>query len=559
MEIKRLFDFLPYQKENCPLENAFGYRKDGQWHYYSTDEMIAKVHSAAQGLIELGVQPGDKIALVAYVNRPEWVVMDQASLQVGAITVPVYPTISPAEYQYIFNEAEVKYCFCGKDDLVAKVSQAQKQLPNLKGIYAFDKTPDAPYWETMFADGHEEELEKRKANVKYEDLATIIYTSGTTGNPKGVMLSHKNIISNFQSVQTVFPVGRGDRVLSFLPLCHIFERTAYYTYIYNGLSISFTGTDNLGGDDGDLKSVRPHFFTTVPRLLEKVYEKLYNRGLELSGVKKSLFFWALSLTDDFNYQKKYTGLAAIKRSIADRLIYSKWREALGGEVKGILTGAAACPSMIIRVFSAGGIPVREAYGLTESSPGLTINEFNNERALIGSTGPALPGVELAIDDSDGNYAPGEGEILATGDNIMMGYYKKPEVTDEVIIHRDGKRWLRTGDIGKLVKGPDGSDFLFITDRKKELLKTSGGKYVAPAPIENKLKENFLIEQAMVIGEKQKFVSALIVPATEALQNWCQENQVDWTTRSEVIQHPKVVAQYQHIIDEADQKICAGRR
>ncbi|MCB0643192.1 MAG: AMP-binding protein, partial [Phaeodactylibacter sp.] len=394
------------------------------WKYFSTEEAMELVQKAANGLIELGVQPGDKIALVAYQNRPEWVFMDQAALRVGAITVPVYPTISPAEYQYIFNEAEVVYCFCGKDDLVAKVQTAQKSLPNLKAIYAFDESDQAPHWTSIFAEGHDETIEKRKAAIQYEDLATIIYTSGTTGNPKGVMLSHKNIISNLYSVGKVFPVSTGERVLSFLPLCHIFERTAYYTYTYFGVNISFAGTDNLGGDDGDLAAVKPHFFTTVPRLLEKVYERIYNKGLELSPAKKRLFFWALSLTDGYEYQNTYSGWAAFKRRIADTLIFSKWRDALGGEIKGILTGAAPCPAKIIRVFSAAGIAVREAYGLTEASPGITFNHFDTGSALIGSTGPALDGVEVRIDDTEGDYRDGEGEILAAGDNIMMGYYKK---------------------------------------------------------------------------------------------------------------------------------------
>ena len=550
MNITRLFESLTYQHENYPQEKAFGYRQADGWKYFSTQEAVDLVDKAANGLIELGVQPGEKIALIAYQNRPEWVFMDQAALRVGAITVPVYPTISPAEYEYIFNEAEVSYCFCGKDDLVAKVKTAQKNLPKLKAIYAFDDNDEAPNWTSMFSSGHDEEIQKRMDNVKIEDLATIIYTSGTTGNPKGVMLSHKNIISNMESVSKVFPVSTGERVLSFLPLCHIFERTAYYTYTYFGVNVSFAGTDNLGGEEGDLAAVKPHFFTTVPRLLEKVYERIYNKGLALSGVKKSLFFWALSLTDDYEYQKQYTGFAKIKRNIANKLIFSKWRDGLGGSIKGILTGAAPCPAKIIRVFSAAGISVREAYGLTEASPGITFNHFNNTVALIGSTGPALEGVEVRI-DMDGDYRPDEGEILAAGDNIMMGYYKKPEETAKVIHEEGGKRWLRTGDVGKLVKGPGGHDYLFITDRKKELLKTSGGKYVAPAPIESRLKENFLIEQAMVIGDKQKFVSALLIPAVEALKDWCNNNGVEWTSRSEVIKNPKVRAAYQAAIDEVN--------
>jgi len=310
--------------------------------------------------------------------------------------------------------------------------------------------------------------------------------------------------------------------------------------------VHFTGTDNLGGDEGDIKDVKPIFFTTVPRLLEKVYEKIYNKGLELTGVKKKLFFWALSLTDDYEYDDDTSGF---KWKIADKLIFSKWREALGGNVKGILTGAAACPVKMAKVFSAAGVPIREGYGLTETAPGLTINKYSKNGAMLGTVGPTLDNVTIKIDPSDGNYKEGEGEILAKGSNIMMGYYKKPDKTAEVFKEIDGEKWFCTGDVGKLVTGPGGNTFLKITDRKKELLKTSGGKYVAPAPIENKFKEDFLIEQMMVVGEKQKFVSALIVPAKEALKDWCSENGVEWTSLNEVLENDKVKAHYQTVINE----------
>ena len=312
------------------------------------------------------------------------------------------------------------------------------------------------------------------------------------------------------------PIDSGDKVLSFLPLCHVFERSASYAYQFRAVTINYTGTDNLGGEKGDLQTLKPHYFNTVPRLLEKVYEKIYNKGLSLTGTKKKLFFWALSLTDDYAYDKKYGGLAAIKRNIADKLIFSKWREALGGNIKGILTGAAPCPISMARIFSAAGIPIREGYGLTETSPGLTVNGYKKGMAMLGTVGPALENVDLYIDTSDGDYKEGEGEILAAGPNVMMGYYNQKQKTEEVFKEIDGKRWFRTGDIGKFIKSGD-NQFLKITDRKKELLKTSGGKYVAPAPIENALKEDFLIEQVMVVGDKRKFVSAIIIPSKEALQ------------------------------------------
>lgn len=547
MEPKRLFDFIDYQLANHPQQQAYGGKKDGNWFFWSTEETKTKAERAAGGLLALGVQPGDKIATVVYKNRPEWVVTDLAIQYVGAINVPVYPTISPSDYEYIFNDSQVKYCFAGAGDLYDKVSQAQEKVPSLLKVFTYDRQAGRPFWEDIFTDQGLEEIEARKANTQPEDLATIIYTSGTTGHPKGVMLSHHNIVSNVLAVHSIMPMGSGDTVLSFLPLCHIFERTALYAYTYMPVRVVFTGTDNLGGDEGDLKAIRPHFFTTVPRLLEKVYEKIYNKGLELTGIKQKLFFWALSLTEDYEFDKEYRGLARMRRNIADKLIFSKWREALGGNVKGILTGAAACPEKILRTFSAAGIPVREGYGLTETSPGLAIGQFNKRFAKLGTIGPALPGIELIIDASDGNYREGEGEILAKGPNIMMGYYNKPEATAAVMKTIGGEQWFCTGDIGKLVKMPNGAQFLKITDRKKELLKTSGGKYVAPAPIESKLKEDFMIEQVMVIGEQQKFVSALIIPAEEALRDWCKNNGVEWNSLNGVVGNPKVKTRYQEII------------
>lgn len=548
MQPSRLFDFIYYQHKNHPLEKAFGGKKNGEWQYYSTEEVIDLANKVSRGLIQLGVQPGDKIGLIAYKNRPEWVIMDIGIQQIGAINVPVYPTISPGEYEYIFNDAGISYCFVGKDDLYDKVEKAKPNIPTLKNTYTLDQQEGRPYWEDIFSENGQAEVESRMAAIKPEELATIIYTSGTTGNPKGVMLSHNNIVSNVWAVRELLPIGSGEKALSFLPLCHIFERTATYAYTCNNISVTFTGTDNLGGEQGDLVTVQPHFFTTVPRLLEKVYEKIYNKGLDLTGVAKKLFFWALSLTDDFEYDKKYTGLAAIQRSIADKLIFSKWRAALGGNVKGILTGAAPCPVKMAKVFSAAGIPIREGYGLTETSPGLTFNRYEPKGAMLGTVGPTVKDVVIRIDTEGGDYRPGEGEILAKGPNIMMGYYNKPEATAAVMKEIDGETWFCTGDVGKFVDGPNGVPFLKITDRKKELLKTSGGKYVAPAPIENKFKEDFLIEQMMVVGDKYKFVSALIIPAEEALRDWCDDNDISWTSKGEVICHPKVLEKYQSIID-----------
>ncbi len=546
MELTRLFDFIYDQNERQPQNKSMGYRPEGEWIYFSTQEVIDLGNQVSTGLLKLGVKPGDKIAVAIYKNRPEWAIVDLGIQQIGAINVPVYPTISAADYEYIFNDAEVKYCFVGSGDLYIKTEIAQKKVPSLKQIFTFDKQPGKPYWKEMFGDIDHDKVAKLREKVKPDELATIIYTSGTTGNPKGVMLSHNNIVHVVLETSEVLPVEKpGEKVLSFLPLCHIFERAVLYGYIYNGVSIHFVGVDNLGGEDGDLRSVKPVFFTTVPRLLEKVYEAIYNKGLALSGVKKKLFFWALSLTNDYEYDQKQDSL---KWKIADKLIFSKWREGVGGNVRGIVSGAAACPRKIAQVFSAAGIPVREGYGLTETSPVLTVGRFVENGSLLGTVGYSIDKVDLLIDDSDGTYARDEGEILAKGPNIMMGYYNKPDETAKVMKEIDGETWFCTGDIGKLVDGPGGKKYLKITDRKKQLLKTSGGKYVAPAPIENKLKENFLVEQIMVIGEKRKFVSALIVPSVNALQDWCSKNNVTWTTLEDAVKNPEVLRAYQEIID-----------
>ena len=550
----RLFDYIYYQKEHYPLEKSLIYRNAGKEVVaYSTDQVIALANKVSRGLLKLGLQPGDKIASVIVKNRPEWVVLDLGMMQIGITHVPVYPTISPTDYEYIFNDAEVKLCFVGDDtegSVYKKVAKAKEATPSLSKIYTFDKTPRLAFWEEIFenTEGSQAEVERIKATVRPDDMASLIYTSGTTGQPKGVMLSHDNIVSNIQGVRPLLPVKPGDKGLSFLPLNHIFERVCSCAYIFMGVQVTFTGVDNLGGEEGDLKAVKPHFFTTVPRLLEKVYEKIYNKGLELTGAKRAIFFWALGLTNDFEYDKEYSGWKKIQLKIADKLVFSKWREALGGEIRGIVVGASPCPVKIARMFSAAGIPVREGYGMTETSPGISISRFAKGESKLGTVGPALLGVEIMIDTSDGNYAAGEGEILSNGRGVMLGYYNKPEETAKVIKYMDGGRWMCTGDIGKF-EDFEGQKLLKITDRKKELFKTSGGKYVAPAPIENKFKENFLIEQIMVVGDSQKFVAALIVPAIEGLKDWCQHNGVTWTNLSEIIGNQQVIKKYEEVISK----------
>lgn len=549
---KRLFDYLYQQQQNSPLEKAFGQKIKDEWRYLSTNDMVRLVNQTSVGLLQLGLRPGDKVATVVYQTTPEWVALDFALLQIGVINVPMYPTISFREYEYILNESEAKYCFVGEGDLLDKVLTAKEKTPGLQEVFSFHPMADVRCWTELHAPENADlaEVERIKNSIQPDDLATIIYTSGTTGSPKGVMLTHRNIAFNVEEVGRLVPVVSGDRVLSFLPVSHVYERVAVYLFTAAGTSVSFTGTDNLGGETGDFQAIKPHFFTCVPRLLEKVYDRIYNKGLELSGPKRWLFFWALNLAEDWEFDKKYTGLKALQWKIADRLIFSKWRAGLGGCVKGLSTGASACPLRVLRTFNAAGIPVREVYGLSEVAPGLSINGFGPGEAMLGTVGSAIHGVELHVEEGP-DFRPGEGEILAKSPGLMLGYYKKPEQTAEMIRVIKGERWLATGDVGMFVEGPNGKKFLKITDRKKELLKTSGGKYVAPTPIESMLKEHHLVEQAMVVGENMKFVSALIVPSVEGLQDWCKKHDVPWTTLPEMIQNPKVLHRYEMLLERVN--------
>ncbi len=547
MEIKRIFDFIQYQLENYPQAQSFGHRHNGQDIYYSTQEMISTAQKVSCGLLQMGVKKGDKIALVSYKNRPEWTILDLATQFIGAVSIPMYPTISPREYEYILNDSGSIFCFVGEGDLWDKVKKAQANVPSLREIYTFDPAEGQKCWTDFFNSNFAvENLKIISDSILPSDTATIIYTSGTTGNPKGVMLSHENVVSNVLAVRHCFPLYAAEKALSFLPLCHVFERVVSHAYAYIGVNVVYTGTDNLAGDTGDLKRVKPHFFTTVPRLLEKVYEKIYNKGLALTGPKRALFFWALKMTDSYEYDKKFGPLDSIKWKIADTLIFSKWREALGGNLKGIIIGAAPCPLKIARTFSASGIAIREGYGLTEASPGISFNRFDVGKAKLGTVGPSIDNVEVRIDESDGNYRDGEGEIIMTGPNVMQGYYNKPDETNAMVKVIDGKRWLYTGDVGTIII-ENGVSFLKITDRKKELFKTSGGKYVAPAPIESRLKEHYLIEQVMLVGDNQKFVTALIIPAAEPLKDWCKGHGVPWTNQADALAHETVVAKYNAVV------------
>lgn len=545
----RIFDFMAYQRSRYPLEHAFGYTTENGVVWWSTDQLMRDAEQLSAGLLAQGLTRGDRVVIVDYINRPEWVIADLACQLAGFVSVPVYPTISSREYRYIFRDAGAKAAFVGGKDLYEKVSEAARDTEGMSLLISLDQRPEIPFWQDLRKEDTTA-LQSITPTIKPDDLVTIIYTSGTTGFPKGVMLSHNNVVFNVLTILPLIPVEAGMRSLSFLPLCHIFERAVSFAYMYAGVSTLFSAPDRLGGEDGDLKSFRPHFFTTVPRLLEKVYERIYNKGLGLSGVKRALFFWALRQAADYEYDKVYTGWPLVKKWVADKLVFRKWRQALGGELRGIITGAAPCPVSIARVFSYAGIPVREGYGLTEAAPGIAFSHFAPGKSRIGCVGLPIEGIEVRIEVEEDQYGPGEGEILVKGPNVMMGYYNKPEENARVFREINGERWLCTGDVGCWEQRGD-LRFLKITDRKKELMKTSGGKYVAPAPIESRLKESFLVDQAMVLGEGKKYVAALIVPAWEALMDWCRYKGIPAGGREQLLADERVVDKYHRIVESVN--------
>ena len=509
IEAKRLFDIPHFQLKNFPNKNMFVTKTDGIWKGVSTEEFLDQAMLFSKGLLALGVQPGENVALVS-ATRYEWNVMDIAIQQVGAIVVPLYPNISENEYRYIMNDAQIRICVLANEELCQKITNIKNQVPSLQHLFSFENVNNCNSWTEIAVKGSdqkEEEVLARMEAVKNEDLATIIYTSGTTGNPKGVMLSHNNILSNVDACQVSIPADQNSKVLSFLPVCHIYERMLHYLYMYIGCSIHFAESMETIGDN--IREVKPDVFTAVPRLIEKVYDKIMAKGDELTGIKRALFFWAVRVGEDYDVIGK--GLwYKIKLFIARKLIFSKWKEALGGNVRAIASGSAALQPRLARVFLAAGIPILEGYGLTETSPVVSVNCFK-KGIRIGSVGPVIENVEVKIAE--------DGEILVKGPNVMLGYYNKPEATAEVI---DAEGWFHTGDIGVFQEGR----FLKITDRKKEIFKTSGGKYIVPQAMENKFKESRFIEQIMVIGEGEKFPSAFIVPSFSFVREWAERKNID---------------------------------
>ncbi|MBX9850761.1 MAG: long-chain fatty acid--CoA ligase [Cytophagaceae bacterium] len=534
MEVTRVFDLLPYQLEKFPQPDAIVNKVNGQWVKYSTQDLIKAANDISLGLIKLGIKKDDKIAIISS-NRPEWNFVDYGVQQLGAVSVPMYPTITEEDYRFIFQDAGVKIVFVSNEELYQKVTRATQGISSIQAIYTFDKVNNAKHWTEVKKSGeagNAKDIEPCKAAVKGEDLLTLIYTSGTTGNPKGVMLTHNNIISNFKACAPLMPVDHRHRALSFLPLCHVYERMLNYLYAFCGVSIYYAESLETIGDN--LKEVHPHIFVSVPRLLEKVYDKIYAKGAALTRIKKMLFFWALELGLRYDLQKDFGWWYNFQLKFANKIIFKKWREALGGEVLAVVSGGAALQARLARVFWSANIPIMEGYGLTETSPVIAVNRVNKEENRIGTVGPLISGVEVKI--------AADGEILTKGPHIMKGYYNKPELTAEAI-DKDG--WFHTGDIGEFVEGK----YLKITDRKKEMFKTSGGKYIAPQPMENKFKESRYIEQVMIIGDGQKFPGALIVPCFADVKSWCAIKNIPYTTDEEMIKNPQVLEKFQREVDE----------
>ncbi|GAB3534381.1 long-chain fatty acid--CoA ligase [Pontibacter brevis] len=541
MNITRTLDLLPYQLQHFPQPDCLAAKVNGTWQKYSTQDVQDYANKVSLGLLKMGIGKGDKVAIISF-NRPEWVLVDFGIQQIGAISVPLYPTITTEDYRYILNDADVKAIFVADNTLYNRVTAATEGMEGIKEIYTFDNVQGARQWTEVVEMGtgsDVQQLEPLKAAVQPEDILTIIYTSGTTGNPKGVMLTHSNLVSNVLGVMPIVPVNHTHRALSFLPLCHVFERMLLYLYFRIGISIYYAESIERVADN--LKEVKPHIFTTVPRLLEKVYDRIVATGMELTGVKRKLFFWALELGLKYDTQKDNGWFYNQQLALANKLIFSKWREALGGNVIAIVSGGAALQPRLARVFWAANMRIMEGYGLTETSPVIAVNRFEPENNMIGTVGMTIDGVEVKIAEEDG-------EVLTRGPHVMKGYYKKPELTDEVI-DKDG--WFHTGDIGTLVEGK----YLKITDRKKEIFKTSGGKYVAPQPIENKLKESVVIEQAMVVGAGQKYAAALIVPSFLGLQDWCSHKGIQYTSDAEMVSHPEVLEKYRREVAKTNESLA----
>lgn len=528
MEVTRLIDLLPHYLEKYPDQDAaFAAKRNGEWVKFSIQEYAQTVNYLSYGFMELGIVPGDKVAIVSS-NRPEWNMLDMAIMQCGAISVPIYPTISQADYKYILNHAEIKLIFIEGKELRTKIEPVLPEVKSIKHVYTFMDQGNYPYFDQLVELGKkhpkEKELKKIMDGIDKMDMATIIYTSGTTGNPKGVMLSHNNIVQNFYSVRET-PAPWNKTALSFLPLCHAYERMMVYLYQYLGISVYYAESLATIGDN--IKEINPTFMTCVPRVIEKIYDKLYMAGKKLSLVQRLIYYWAFNLATRYKVEGR-SAWYNVRHKLADKLIYSKWRAAIGGNFDIVVSGGSAIQHHMAAFFSAIGMPVFEGYGLSESSPIVAVMSRLPGGRRFGSVGYALPGTELKIGPND--------EVLSRGHNVMMGYYKDPELTAKVI---DADGWLHTGDTGRLENG-----VLFLTGRLKNIFKTSFGKYINPEVIEAKFCESGFIENMVVFGENKKFAAALIVPDFVFLKSWCKKHKIEFTTPEEMIKHRAVIARYQ---------------
>lgn len=541
-KVTRLFDFPYYQLEKHALDKALVSKKNGSWISTSTQEYINKANAISRGLLRLGVKPNDKIAVISLTNRTEWNIMDIGILQLGAQNVPVYPTISEEDYAYVLNHSEAKFCFVSCGEVYEKVTAIKDQVKSLENVYSFDELSNCDNWEKVLELGtdtsNQHEVEELMNAVNPNDLATLIYTSGTTGRPKGVMLSHSNLVSNAIESSKRFPIVDGEtKALSFLPLCHVYERMLIYLYQFRGVTIYYA--ESLEKISDNLKETSPHVMTAVPRLLEKVYDKIYAKGTELTGIKKKLFFWAVEIGLKYEPYGQNGWWYETQLSIARKLIFSKWKEGLGGNLSLIASGSAALQPRLSRIFNAAEFGLMEGYGLSETSPVISVNDMRDGGFRIGSVGKPIDRTEVKI--------AADGEICIKGPQVMLGYYKDEAKTKEVIV--DG--YFLTGDIGEL----DSDGFLKITDRKKEMFKTSGGKYVAPQLLENRFKQSRFIEQIMVVGEGEKMPAALIQPDFDFLQAWASKHNINISDNTQLIRNEQVLTRYQQEIDEANEKFA----
>ena len=533
MEVTRLFDILERDLKEFPKEDALCGKENGIWIKHSTKDYVDKVNSISYGLMQLGIKKGDCIATITP-NRPEWNFLDMAIMQIGAIHVAIYPTISEADYRYILNHADVKLIFVSGWELLRKINNIIEGIPSLTDkVYTFRNLRGYRHLNELIEIGRAnpspEYLQQIKDSIEPDDVVSIVYTSGTTGNPKGVMLTHRNFLTNIYGVLPIIPVKNNNRILSYLPLCHVYERMMNYTWQYLGMPIYYN--ENLAKIQEEMVEVQPDIFTTVPRLLEKVYDKIIAKGRKLTGVKRKIFFWANDIALDFDFNKSKSYYRKLK--LARKLVLNQWYKALGGNLDVIVTGGAAIQPMISKVFWAMGVRVVEGYGTTESSPVIAVSDFFKGGLEFGTAGHVLPGTQVRIAE--------DGEILTRGKHVMKGYYKAPDLTAEAI-DKDG--WLHTGDLGKLT--PEGR--LKITGRKKEMFKTAFGKYVVPTILENKVSEDSLVDNIMVVGENKQFAAALIVPNFADLRSWCQNKDIPYTTNEEMVQHPEVQKKFKKIID-----------